>query len=180
MEVDKPAQDLDLSNVAGEFRENYRFLTELINIKDKNNSAAKKLESLVEKRLYQIRGKLNRRQMRILNQFLKAGNEEEGEYLSPPVPEELEASIRVKKRSVWLPWEAEAIRKIERWRSDLLCIMKNWTESVPVASESTVTLTRKKCSPDGRRASTTRKTGTGETAENSSEPRIRLSALRSR
>lgn len=143
MEVDKPAQDLDLSSVAGEFRENYRFLTELINCKDKNNSATKELESLIEKRLYQIRGKLNRRQLRILNQFLKGGNQEDSDSLSPPVPAELEASIRIRRRSGWLPWEAEAIRKIERWRSDILCIMKNWSEGGSVASGSTVFLSRR-------------------------------------
>ena len=45
---------------------------------------------------------------------------------SPPVPAELEASIRIKRRSVWLPWEAEAIRKIERWREDLYTITRYW------------------------------------------------------
>jgi hypothetical protein len=48
----------------------------------------------------------------------------------------LEASIRVKKRSTWLPWEAEAIRKIERWRGDLAFITENWTSTSPLAASS--------------------------------------------
>ncbi len=179
MEVDKPAQDLDLSSVAGEFRENYRFLTELINCKDKNNSATKELESLVEKRLYRIRGKLNRRQLRILNQFLKTETDEDRECLCPPVPAELEASIRVKRRSGWLPWEAEAIRKIERWRSDVLCILENWTEGGSVASAPAVLLSRQSQGRTNRGTGLTRKAKPKAASEAPSEPKMRRSAQRS-
>jgi hypothetical protein len=126
MKADKTAQDTDLSSIPGEFRENYRFLSELIDCKHKNNSAAQCLEKVLEPRLSHLRGKLNRRQIRILNLFVKDLENSEPESLTPPVPAELEAAILVRKRSTWLPWEAEAIRKIERWREDLLCISKNW------------------------------------------------------
>jgi hypothetical protein len=179
MEVDKTAQDLDLSSVAGEFRENYRFLTELINCKDKNNSATKELESLVEKRLFQIRGKLNRRQLRILNQFLKTETDEDGECLCPPVPAELEASIRVKRRSGWLPWEAEAIRKIERWRSDVLCILENWTDGGSVAPAPAVLLTRQRQCRTSRGTGVTRNAKPKAASEVPSEPKMRRSAQRS-
>ena len=59
MKADKTAQDTDLSSIPGEFRENYRFLSELINCKHKNNSAAQSLETVLEPRLCHIRGKLN-------------------------------------------------------------------------------------------------------------------------
>lgn len=126
MKVDKTAQDNDLSSVAGEFRENYRFLSELITCKNKNTSVSQGLEQLVDSHLHQLRGKLNRRQLKILSQFIRSIGESDPESLSPPVPPELEASILVKKRSCWLPWEAEAIRKIERWRGDIQCIAENW------------------------------------------------------
>jgi hypothetical protein len=126
MKADKTAQDTDLSSIPGEFRENYRFLSELINCKHKNNSAAQCLEKILEPHLCRVRGKLNRRQIRILNLFVKDLENNEPESLTPPVPAELEAAIRVKKRSTWLPWEAEAIRKIELWRGDLECISQNW------------------------------------------------------
>jgi len=121
------AQDTDLSSIPSEFRENYRFLTELINCRDKNNSAATEMECLGQTRLRDIRGKLNRRQIKILNDYLTPA--EDYESLFPPVPAELEASIRIKKRSTWLPWEAEAIRKIERWRNDVFCIINHWNGS---------------------------------------------------
>jgi len=135
MKADKTAQDTDLSSIPGEFRENYRFLSELINCKQKNNSAAQCLEKVLEPRLCHIRGKLNRRQIRILNLFVRDLENSEPESLTPPVPAELEAAILVRKRSTWLPWEAEAIRKIERWREDLLCISQNWGAGFP-ASQS--------------------------------------------
>jgi hypothetical protein len=126
MKADKTAQDTDLSSIPGEFRENYRFLSELINCKHKNNSAAQCLQKVLEPRLCNVRGKLNRRQIKILNLFVKDLENNEPESMTPPVPAELEAAIKMKKRSTWLPWEAEAIRKIELWRGDLLCISQSW------------------------------------------------------
>lgn len=131
MKVDRSAADNDLSSIPAEFRENYRFLTELINCDEKNKVASNGLETLVNKHLSRLRGSLNRRQMAILNRCLKDRQEAEG--LVPPVPAELEASIRIKKGTVWLPWEAEAIRKIDRWRADIVCIMNQWASEVPVS-----------------------------------------------
>ncbi len=122
MNIDHGDQDMDLSSIPGEFRENCRFLSELINCKDKNDFATERLGNLVERRLFHVRGKLNRRQTKILNDFLTGPADDAPELLSPPVPVELEASLRVRKRSTWLPWEAEAIQKIERWRADVACI----------------------------------------------------------
>lgn len=129
MKVDKSAHENDLSSIPAEFRENYRFLTELINCRDKNDSVEKGLASLVNERLLETRGKLNRRQMRILSNYVKGVERNDPDFMGPPVPAELEASIRVKKRSMWLPWEAEAIRKIDRWREDLVHIVKHWPRS---------------------------------------------------
>jgi hypothetical protein len=126
MNLDKTAQDSDLSNIPAEFRENYRFLSELINCRDKNAVVAECLGTLVDRRLCRLRGKLNKRQLKILNEFMDRLQDDDPDWFSPPVPEELEASIRIKKRSTWLPWEAEAIRKIERWRDDLGVIASHW------------------------------------------------------
>ncbi|MBM3298532.1 MAG: hypothetical protein FJY85_01090 [Deltaproteobacteria bacterium] len=119
MKGDKSAQDIHESRMSGDFDQNYRFLSELIHCKDKNNASAKSLEEMADRMLSQIRGKLNRRQIAILNRYLKVVQEEDRENIIAPVPPELEASIRVRKRATWLPWEAEAIRKIDRWRSDI-------------------------------------------------------------
>ncbi len=86
------------------------------------------LESMAEERLQQLRGKLNRRQVKILTDYLKqADDQDDGGSITPPVPAELEASIRMRKRGAWLPWEAEAIRKIERWRTDVGRIAILWS-----------------------------------------------------
>ncbi|MEI7449653.1 MAG: hypothetical protein WCJ75_08500 [Desulfomonile sp.] len=126
MKVDKSTQDTDLSSIPSEFRENYRFLSELINCKNKNDSVSQGLASLVHERFLETRAMLNRRQIKILNHYLKGMERNDPEFTAPPVPVELEASIRVRKRSTWLPWEAEAIRKIDRWREDVVCIIGNW------------------------------------------------------
>jgi hypothetical protein len=136
MKLDKTAQDLDLSSIPAEFRENYKFLCELINCRQKNNNITERLEQVMENRLRNLRGKLNRRQLGIVTRFLKGYETDETECLIPPVPPELEASLRLRKRSTWLPWEAEAIRKIERWRSDVSCIIQRWGENLSVASPS--------------------------------------------
>ena len=81
---------------------------------------------MVEARLLKERGMLNRRQIRILNDYLVGLERNDPESMDPPVPAELEASIRIRKRSTWLPWEAEAIRKIDRWREDVVCIVRIW------------------------------------------------------
>jgi hypothetical protein len=132
MKADKTAQGIDASSIPGEFRENYRFLSELINCEQKNNTATKTLEELVKRRFDPAAAALNRRQVKILNLFKMSLEDEDAETLSPPVPAELEASILIKRRSTWLPWEAEAIRKIERWRCDVVHITQQWTETLTV------------------------------------------------
>ncbi len=41
------------------------------------------------------------------------------EYSKPPIPKALETSIRRRNDSDWLPWELEAIEKIDNWREGL-------------------------------------------------------------
>lgn len=131
MKVDKPALDSNPPTMPGEFGQNYSFLSELITCKEKNNCVTAGLDELLHKQLCRIRGKLNRRQMTILNQYLRGGEEEDDECVPTPVPAELEASIRIRTRSTWLPWEAEAIRKIDRWRGDIASIVQCWTKDLP-------------------------------------------------
>jgi len=152
MTLDKSAVDVDLSSIPGEFRENYRFLTEMINCDEKNKTAAQGLNALVERHLCRIRGSLNRRQISILNKFLQEAQAKED--LAPPVPVELEAAIRIRKRATWLPWEAEAIRKIDLWRKDVQCIVQQWTSPVPVSAHSSFDASLVPKSAQGSRAGT--------------------------
>jgi hypothetical protein len=130
MRLDKTAHDVDLSTIPGEFRENYRFLSELIRCKDINNSLQQGLDKLAEKPISRLRGKLNNRQLKIIREYLSQTEDQDCDSFDPPVPAELEASILTKERKVWLPWEAEAIRKIKRWRSDVTFIVEQLRETV--------------------------------------------------
>ncbi|MEW6348651.1 MAG: hypothetical protein AB1646_06285 [Thermodesulfobacteriota bacterium] len=119
MKVEKTDQAVDVACVPGEFRENYRFLRELIDRRALNNTAEESLRNLAERRLLQPRNGLNRRQTKLMKDLVKGMAVDDAEWLEPPVPVELEAAIRIKKKSTWLPWESEAIRKIELWRTDV-------------------------------------------------------------
>jgi hypothetical protein len=127
MTPDKTAHDPYLASIPREFRENYRFLCELITCKEKNDSAWKGLEALSKKMAIDLKGRLSRRQIKILNDFRSAMEIDGPDCFSVPVPPELEASIRIRKRATWLPWEAEAIQKIERWRGDVSLMSRNLT-----------------------------------------------------
>jgi|GEM_PF-5092165 len=83
MNLDKTAQDSDLSNIPAEFRENYRFLSELINCRDKNAIVAECLGTLVDRRLCRLRGKLNKRQLKILNEFMDRLQDDDPDWFSP-------------------------------------------------------------------------------------------------
>ncbi|MBI5569348.1 MAG: hypothetical protein HY914_05320 [Desulfomonile tiedjei] len=133
MKADKTAHSIDPSCIPGDFRENYRFLSELINCEDKNICAVKTLEELARRRGVGGLANLNRRQEQIWRQFLRNLAKDDPDGLFAPVPAELEASIRIRKRSTWLPWEAEAIRKIERWRCDVQQITQQGA-TLPVAA----------------------------------------------
>jgi hypothetical protein len=126
MDPDLTARDFDPTGIPAEFRENYRFLSQLICCKSKNSTAISPLNELCNKHLQALRGKLNRRQLKIIKDFLLNPN---SEGFEPPVPEELEASIRIKNKSRLLPWEEEAIDKIDKWRSDLECISRKWSKN---------------------------------------------------
>lgn len=122
MKVDETLHGSGLSSIPGEFRENYNFLSELIRCRDKNSSAGRALERLLANGLPRSKDQLTRRQQKILRDYQTYLKENLSDEYDPPVPAELEASIRIRTRSTWLPWEAEAIRKIERWRKDVSTI----------------------------------------------------------
>ncbi|MBM4327626.1 MAG: hypothetical protein FJ118_10745 [Deltaproteobacteria bacterium] len=136
MKPDHTAHETDLSCIPAPFRENYRFLSELISCKDRNNSLKKRLANLDEWPLAELRGRLNRRQMKLVKDFLNGDGLEGMEPLECPVPAELEAAILVKKRASWLPWEAEAIRKADRWRADVRAIAEHLGRTIKLCVDN--------------------------------------------
>lgn len=122
MKADETATRVEPSCVSGEFAQNYRFLTELIDCEEKNKAAKRVLKEIVHGRLPFTSGELNRRQGKIVKDYLRYLREKDSDQLFPPVPAELEASIKIRARSSWLPWEAEAVRKIDQWRGDVMAL----------------------------------------------------------
>ncbi len=126
MKPQRTAEDPELASIPTEFRENYRFLSELIDCRERNNSFKRGLRALIERNAsYLATRRLNQRQMKLVKAFFKALRHRNPDCFSPPVPAELEASIRIRDKPTWLPWEAEAIQKIERWRGDISCIRRH-------------------------------------------------------
>lgn len=119
MNLEMHYEDMDLSSIPMDFRHNCKFLCQLIECKSKNNMILEPLQTLLRNRDQKIPQALNRRQKTILKRIIEGLNLDDAESFDPPVPEELEASIRVKPRGGRLPWEAEAIRKIDLWRKDV-------------------------------------------------------------
>jgi predicted glycosyl hydrolase (DUF1957 family) len=57
--------------------------------------------------------------MKQLFRFLRKIEQHYEQCCTPPIPEELERSIRQKSSDEWLPWELEAIEKVDAWREEL-------------------------------------------------------------
>ncbi len=99
-----------------DFNQNYLYLKKLIqDLKVENGTSVRKEIFGEDERECD----LTKKQMKQLFRFLRKIEHHYEECCSPPIPEELENSIRNRDSSQWLPWELEAIEKIEVWREEL-------------------------------------------------------------
>lgn len=99
-----------------DFNENYRYLKKLIlDLKQENGPSVRRELFGEEQREHP----LTKKEMQKLFRFLRKIESHYEECCTPPIPEELEKSIRSKDSSRWLPWESEAIEKVDAWRSEL-------------------------------------------------------------
>ncbi|MFH0960454.1 MAG: hypothetical protein V1897_17320, partial [Pseudomonadota bacterium] len=62
---------------------------------------------------------LNKKDLKQLSKFLRKIEHHYEELSNPPIPVELEKSIRSRSKEKWLPWEFEAIQKIDDWQKEL-------------------------------------------------------------
>ncbi|MEI6134701.1 MAG: hypothetical protein WCP72_06990 [Desulfomonile sp.] len=105
----------NLSDVS-EFNSNYKYLKRLIqNLKVENSDSIKK-ELFGDSEQART---LNKKDMKQLFKFLRKIEHHYEELSNPPIPIELEKSIRSRSREKWLPWEFEAIQKIDDWQKEL-------------------------------------------------------------
>lgn len=99
-----------------DFSQNYRYLRKLIQELKKENSESVRREIFGEAE----RGpSLTRTQMQQLFRFLRRVEKHYEACSRPPVPDEMEKAIRSRDSSEWLPYEQEAIEKVEAWREEL-------------------------------------------------------------
>ncbi len=62
---------------------------------------------------------LSRKQLTERNRLVRSIFKRFSSILTPPIPADLEQSIKSKDPSNWLPWEKEAIEKIGQWRDEI-------------------------------------------------------------
>lgn len=99
-----------------DFNQNYRYLKKLIQELKTEDSASVRKELFGEE---EGERKLTKKQMKQLFRYLRGLEHHYEECSTPPIPEELEKSVRAKESDEWLPWELEAIEKVDAWRSEL-------------------------------------------------------------
>ncbi len=99
-----------------DFNQNYNYLKKLIQeLKVENDKSVKRV-LFGEDECGQT---LTKKQMKQLFRFLRKIEHHYEECCTPPIPEELEKSIRQRESDEWLPWELEAIEKVDAWREEL-------------------------------------------------------------
>ena len=99
-----------------DFDQNYRYLKKLIHALKVENQGSVKKEIFGQEERTRT---LSKKEMKQLFRFLRTIEHNYAECCTPPIPEELEQSIRGKESSNWLPWEMEAIEKVDCWRGEL-------------------------------------------------------------
>jgi hypothetical protein len=103
----------------GDFGDNYRRLKKLINKALKEGAPIEELR-LIPKSSGEAPGRiLSREDLLNLLRVIRRIRVKYQELLDPPVPKELEKHIREKGEIDRLPWETEALEKIDRWRLDV-------------------------------------------------------------
>jgi hypothetical protein len=107
---------IEKSPDAYDFNRNYKYLKALIEQLKRENSESVRREIFGEADRDRS---LTKTQMKQLFRFLRRVEKHYEACTKPPIPPELEASIRSRDSEEWLPWEMEAIEKVEVWREQL-------------------------------------------------------------
>ncbi len=107
-----PAQAQD----SHDFDHNYRYVKKLIQelIVENKGSSMREMAGGDERKR-----NLTKKEMQELARALRKIELQYAEYSKPPIPKALETSIRRRNDEDWLPWELEAIEKVDVWREEL-------------------------------------------------------------
>ncbi len=99
-----------------DFNHNYRYIKKLIQALMAQNRGSLKRDMLSGNEHIPH---LTKKEMLDLARVLRKIELQYAEYSKPPIPKALETSIRRRNEADWLPWEMEAIEKIDVWREGL-------------------------------------------------------------
>jgi hypothetical protein len=98
---------------------NYDYVKAVITIAKKNGWDLDSLGLIVRDLPQERSGTLTRKQVTERNRLVKSILERFSRVLTPPVPADVEFHIRKKDARNLLPWEQEALTKIDRWREEV-------------------------------------------------------------
>lgn len=98
-----------------DFNLNFNYLKKLIQDLKVENSDSVKKEIFGDT---EPTKPFTKKEMKQLFKYLRKIEHHYEELSTPPIPNELEKSIRNRAKKDWLPWELEAIQKIEIWREE--------------------------------------------------------------
>ncbi len=101
---------------SSDFDQNYRYLKTLIKeLKAENGTSVRRAIFGEEEKSKA----LTKKQMKQIARNLRKIEHQYEECTTPPIPDELESAIRHRSSEEWLPWELEAIEKVDAWREEL-------------------------------------------------------------
>ncbi len=103
----------------GDFESNYRHLKRVINTALKNGVSLNQLNLIPKNCSDKPSKNLSREDLLRLLKVIRRIKSRCESLLEPPVPAELERDILAKKPEDRLPWETEALEKIETWKKAL-------------------------------------------------------------
>ena len=103
----------------GDFKSNYRYLKKLINRALKEGTPIEELHLVPRQPSPERARELSRDDLLRLLNIIRRLKSRYQALLQPPVPHELERDILAKAVEHRLPWENEALEKIQRWRRDV-------------------------------------------------------------
>jgi hypothetical protein len=108
-----------VSEPPGDFNSNYRNLKRIINKALKEGTSLEELKLIPKKRAGTQPRQLSREDLLKLLNIIRRIKSRYQSLLQSPVPKELERDILAKSPELRLPWEEEALEKIQEWRKDV-------------------------------------------------------------
>lgn len=103
----------------GDFKSNYRYLKQLINKALKEGTPLETLHLIPKHPPRKTPKQLSKDDLIKLLHIIRRIRTRYQRLLQPPVPRELERDILAKAPRERLPWESEALEKLEHWREDV-------------------------------------------------------------